>query len=134
MAMIESTPGWAGKTCIIQGFGNVGLHAMRYLHRAGAKCIGVIEYDGSIYSPDGIDPKDLEDYKLSNGTIVGYPKSQPYQGESLLYEPCDILVPAATEKVITKENAHKIQCKVCRHLLLLNVTFIQFFFIIKDYR
>uniref|UniRef100_A0A3Q2CE77 Glutamate dehydrogenase n=1 Tax=Cyprinodon variegatus TaxID=28743 RepID=A0A3Q2CE77_CYPVA len=111
MSQIGMCPGFKDKTYIIQGFGNVGLHTMRYLHRYGAKCVGIAEMDGSIWNPNGMDPKELEEYKLANGSIVGFPNSTPYEG-SILEADCDILIPAASEKQLTKSNAHRIKAKI----------------------
>jgi glutamate dehydrogenase (NAD(P)+) len=88
---------------------------MRYLTRHGARCIGVLEWDSAIVNSEGIDPKELEDYKLENGTIKGFPRAKPYDKdpkEELLCEACDILVPAASERQITSDNAHRIQARI----------------------
>merc|ERR1712159_291536 len=111
MKLIGMEPGLKGKTFIIQGFGKVGLHTCRYLQRNGARCIGVIEIDGNIVNLDGIDAKELEDYKLENDTIVGFPGATATK-EDLMCAPCDILVPAAVERQITKKNAHLVQAKI----------------------
>jgi len=112
MSMIGQTPGWGGKTFVVQGFGNVGMHSCRYLTRAGATCVGVAEYDGSIFNKNGIDPKELEEYKLEHKTIVGFPGAEPYEGENLMFEQVDILIPAATEKVIHAGNAANIKASI----------------------
>ncbi|KAM6471465.1 glutamate dehydrogenase, mitochondrial-like isoform 2-T2 [Liasis olivaceus] len=111
MDLIGLKTGFSGKTFVLQGFGNVGFHSMRYLQRYGACCICVEEVDGAIYNTDGIDSSELQHYKQEHGTIVGFPKAKKLEG-SALEIPCDILIPAAIEKQLTKANAHRVKAKI----------------------
>ena len=95
--------------CSSQGFGNVGLHSMRYLHRFGAKCVAVCESDGSVWNPDSIEQKELEDFKLQHEIILGFPKAKIYE-RRILEVDCDI--PAASEKQLTKSNAPRAKAKI----------------------
>ena len=97
---------------IIQGFGNVGSEAARHLHAEEYRVIGIAEISGGIYNRDGLDIPALFDYKAKNGSIIGFPESEPYDPKELLCADCDILLPAAMENQITSANAGRIQAKI----------------------
>lgn len=110
---------------VIQGFGNAGGHMAEFLHGAGYAVVGVSDSQGGIYSEDGLDPVRIEKYKSSTGSVLGeYCKGsvcdiekmkldnvRKVSNEELLELPCDILIPAALDNVVTEENASKIQAK-----------------------
>jgi glutamate dehydrogenase (NAD(P)+) len=99
-------------TAVVQGFGNVGSVAALSLARYGVKVIAVSDVRGGIYNARGFDLWGLEKHVAQNKTIVGFPNSEPITNEQLLVLPCDILVPAAMERQITKDNAAKIKCRI----------------------
>jgi glutamate dehydrogenase (NAD(P)+) len=101
-----------GCRVIIQGFGNVGSNAARLMERRGYKVIGIGEYDGGLFNPNGIDINALEEHKLRNGTVLGFRGAEPMPTAELLTTDCEILIPAATENVITSRNAEKIRARI----------------------
>jgi len=107
--------GIKGKTFVIQGYGNVGYWAAKFLSEEGGKIVGVIEYNSAIYNPNGFDFEDLNDYKNKHGTFEGYSKATESNIKNpleFLTKPCDVLIPAAVEKSIHKDNAPFLQCKI----------------------
>jgi glutamate dehydrogenase (NAD(P)+) len=97
---------------VIQGFGNVGSHAARLMAEAGYKILGIGEVGGGLYNQNGINVASLWDFRQRNGTIHGFPGADKYDTEELLLVDCDILIPAATENVITSRNADRVKCKI----------------------
>jgi glutamate dehydrogenase (NAD(P)+) len=97
---------------IVQGFGNVGSNAARLMAEAGYKVIGILEVGGGLYNTKGIDLEQLWEFRQRNGTIHGFPGAERYDSNDLLLEDCDILIPAATENVITSQNADRVKCKI----------------------
>ncbi|MFT4114222.1 Glu/Leu/Phe/Val family dehydrogenase [Silvibacterium sp.] len=101
-----------GCRVIIQGFGNVGSNAARLMSDKGYKIIGIAEYDGGLYNPNGIDVCALSDYRQRNGSVLGFKGAEAYDSNDLLIADCDILIPAATENVITSRNADQIRARI----------------------
>lgn len=105
--------GVEGKTFVVQGLGNVGYHAAKYMTEAGAKLIGVAEIEGSIYDENGMDLEKLMEYRKDKGTIIGFDGTKELDNrDDAFYLDCDILIPAALESQLTGNNADKIKAKV----------------------
>ena len=109
LAQIEG--GLDSKKIIVQGLGNVGWHAAKFLSEEdGAKIIGIIERDGAIYSEKGLDVNDVLNYIKENGGVKNFPNSSfTESGQEILEKECDILIPAAIEGVINSNNAARIK-------------------------
>ena len=97
---------------IVQGFGNVGSNAAKILAEKGYTIIGVAEYDGGLYNEAGIDIAALVAYRKSTATINGFAGAQAADPLELLTRECEILIPAATENVITSRNAGDLRCRI----------------------
>lgn len=113
MLRLGMSVGVEGKRVIIQGFGNVGYHAAKFLSEAGAKIIAIAEYNGAVVAEDGLDVDELDEHRKHQQSILGFPGASELQPtEAALELECDILIPAALENVIHKDNVERIQAKV----------------------
>ena len=105
--------GVEGKRIVVQCLGNVGYHSAKFFQDAGAKIIGMAEYEGAIMSEDGLDIDALFNHRKTTGSILNFPgaKNLNINSDALEME-CDILIPAALENVINADNAPRIKAKI----------------------
>jgi glutamate dehydrogenase (NAD(P)+) len=101
-----------GARVAIQGFGNAGLHAAELMQDAGYTIVAVSDSHGGIANDKGLDVKKLIAYKSETGSVTGFSGGDAASNKDVLEYPCDVLVPAALEKVITAENAPRIKAKI----------------------
>jgi len=97
---------------IVQGFGNVGSQAARLMHEAGYKVIGVADIEGGLFNPNGLDLPQLLEFAKKHGTVKGFPGGEEIGNQEILEQDCEVLLPAATESVITSKNAGKIKTRI----------------------
>jgi len=114
MKVAGMTGSLKGKRIIVQGLGNVGYHAAKFLSEEdGAKITGIIERDGALHNEDGIDVEAVRAWIVKHGGVSGYPDARHQaDGATLLEADCDILIPAALEGVINLSNAANVKAPV----------------------
>jgi len=101
-----------GTRVVIQGLGNVGGMAAKLMAEKGFKIVAVIEIDGALYNPEGIDVPALIQHRKATGSIVDFAGAEKIGREEAMFLECDVLLPGARENVITSENARKIRAKI----------------------
>jgi glutamate dehydrogenase (NAD(P)+) len=101
-----------GRTCVVQGFGNVGGVAASELHERGARVVGISDVSGGVHDDRGLDVPALHAYVAENGSLAGYDRCERITNEQLLELPCDVLVLAAREDQLTSANADRVHATV----------------------
>jgi len=99
-------------TAVIQGFGNVGSYAALELHGFGLKVIAVSDHTGALYDAAGLDIPGLIKHTGEHGSLAGYSNQLAFDPAQILTLPCDVLVPAAMERVIDAQTAENLKCRV----------------------
>lgn len=113
MARLGMETGVEGKRIIVQGLGNVGYHTAKFFQDAGARIIGLAEFEGAIHSEDGLDIDEVFNHRKKTGSILNFPgaKNLASNTDALEME-CDILIPAALENVIDGDNAPRVKARL----------------------
>ena len=100
-------------TAIVQGFGNVGsVTAGGLAFKSGMKVVGISDHTASIYDPKGIDVAAADRHVAHHGTLYDFPLGERVDAREFLTLPCDVLVPAAVERVVNEENAGRLRCRI----------------------
>ncbi|MBC7937232.1 MAG: Glu/Leu/Phe/Val dehydrogenase [Rhizobacter sp.] len=106
-------PGIEGKTIVVQGLGNVGYHTAKFFREAGAKVVALAEYEGAIFNAEGLNEEEVFQHRKATGSILNFPGATNLEKNTDALElDCDILIPAALENVINKDNAPRVKAKI----------------------
>ena len=113
MKKLGLTTGVEGKRVVVQGLGNVGYHTAKFFQEAGAKIIGLAEYEGAIYNDEGLISMRFFTIAEKQDRFLNFPGAKNFaKNTDALEMECDILIPAALENVINGENAPRIKAKI----------------------
>jgi glutamate dehydrogenase (NAD(P)+) len=100
-------------TAIVQGFGNVGsVSACGLAFKSGMKVVGISDHTVALYDPNGLDIAAADRHVAAHGVLRDFPQGERVDAKEFLTLPCDVLVPAAVERVITAENAGRLRCRI----------------------